>query len=265
MDQTINLATDNRGIAEFYDALAADYDLMTGFAKRFVRERPFFHFLVEKYRIQSALDAGCGTGFHALLLAQLGVDVTAIDISPRMISFTRKNARQLGLGLRAFVSNFENLPDVVGERFDAVMSLGNSLAHAESQEGLQRTLGMFASVLHPGGILFIQNLNYDRILANRQKVQSQKEVGDKTFIRYYDYDDQAVVFNLLTLERTKNGIEQTHKTVKLFPLMKADLTAALDSAGFTGIQTFGGISMDEFDPGASTDLVILAKLGKKTE
>jgi ubiquinone/menaquinone biosynthesis C-methylase UbiE len=69
-------------VAKFYDALAPDYDTMTGFQKRFVHEKPFFRLLVEKYKIRTVLDAGCGTGFHSLLLAQLGVQVTAIDVSP---------------------------------------------------------------------------------------------------------------------------------------------------------------------------------------
>ncbi|MEK6756297.1 MAG: hypothetical protein AABZ02_09115, partial [Bacteroidota bacterium] len=53
-------------VAEFYDALAPDYDTMTGFEKRFVQERPFFRVLIERFGIKSALDAGCGSGFHSM-------------------------------------------------------------------------------------------------------------------------------------------------------------------------------------------------------
>jgi len=65
-----------RSIAKFYDLLAPDYDGMTGFADRFARETPAFQTLVRRYGIRQALDAGCGTGFHSILLSQLGVTVT---------------------------------------------------------------------------------------------------------------------------------------------------------------------------------------------
>ncbi len=69
-----------REVASFYDWLAPDYDLMTGFEKRFAHEEPFFRILLGRQTITTAVDAGCGTGFHSLLLAQLGVSVTAVDV-----------------------------------------------------------------------------------------------------------------------------------------------------------------------------------------
>src|SRR5512135_913220 len=84
-------------IEEFYDALATDYDSMTGFQKRFVQEKPFFRLLVDRHRIRTALDVGCGTGFHSLLLAQLGVEATGIDVSPAMIREAQRHAQELSL------------------------------------------------------------------------------------------------------------------------------------------------------------------------
>jgi ubiquinone/menaquinone biosynthesis C-methylase UbiE len=51
---------------EFYDELAANYDEMTGFDQRFPHECPFFRILIERSHVTSALDAGCGTGFHSI-------------------------------------------------------------------------------------------------------------------------------------------------------------------------------------------------------
>lgn len=260
MVHTTNRVGEAHDVKRFYDALAPDYDLMTSFEKRFIQERPFFHMLVEKYRIQSALDAGCGTGFHSLLLAELGVNVTAVDLSPRMIASVREHAGLLGLSVRTFASSFENLPNSFCGAFDAVFSLGNSLAHSSSNEKLLKSLKSFARVLRPGGMVFLQNLNYDRILAHREKVQSVKEAGTKTFVRYYDYDDEGVVFNILTIEKTRDGIIQNHRTIRILPLLRHDLVTALGSAGFVNIQEFGGISMNKYAEGSSKDLVLLAQI-----
>jgi ubiquinone/menaquinone biosynthesis C-methylase UbiE len=259
MVPAINVVAKESEIKRFYDGLAVDYDAMTGFERRFVQERPFFHMLVEKHGIRSALDAGCGTGFHSLLLAQLGVNVTAVDLSPKMIASVREHAGELGLNVKALAGPFDSLPETLNSSFDAVFSMGNTLAHSSSKEALQRSLKSFGRVLRPGGIIFLQNLNYDRILDAREKVQSVKETDDKTFVRYYDYDDEGVIFNILTIEKKPNSSVQNHSTIRLLPLTRCDLIASLEEAGFTDIRVFGGISMNEYVANSSKDLVLLAK------
>ncbi len=214
-------------VKEFYDSMSEDYDLMTEFTERFPRERPSFQALVDKFHFRHALDAGSGTGFHSLLLAQLGVQVTAVDISPKMIDSLRGHARQYGLDVKSFVGGFGEIPKIVGGTFDAVFSMGNSLAHAASREELVSWLRAFDAVLEPGGILFLQNLNYDRILAQRNKVQSTKDVGGKSFTRYYEYEGDRVIFNIRTAERTDSGMNERLRTISLFPLKRSDLVGAL--------------------------------------
>ncbi|HEY4613016.1 MAG TPA: methyltransferase domain-containing protein [Bacteroidota bacterium] len=244
-------------IESFYDALAQNYDEMTGFRKRFIQEKPFFRLLVEKYRITTALDAGCGTGFHALLLAQLGIRVTAIDISPEMIQCAVRHARELKLSVEFRRAGFETRVD--GKQFDAVFCLGNSLAHLLTLERLNTALQNFSRMLQPRGILFLQNLNYDRILARKERVQSTKESNGKTFIRFYDYTDERILFNLLTLEKVNTTIEQKLQSVELRPLRQAELASLLRESGFDDIKSYGGISMEEFHPASSKDLVMLAR------
>ena len=247
-------------IESFYDALAQNYDEMTGFRKRFIQEKPFFHLLVEKYRITTALDAGCGTGFHALLLAQLGVRVTAVDISTAMLQLAERHARELELSVEFRRVNFET--HLEKQRFDAVFCLGNSLAHLLSQEELQKAIRNFSRMLRPQKILFLQTLNYDRILATKECVQSVKESNGKTFIRFYDYREEMLGFNLLTIGKTNGVVEQSFQSVELRPLRRTELISMLKEAGFDDIKSYGGISMEEFHPASSKDLVILAR---KTE
>jgi glycine/sarcosine N-methyltransferase len=249
----------DEGVLTFYDRLAEDYDLMTGFEKRFVRERPFFRLLVEKFGITTALDAGCGTGFHSLLLAQLGVTVTAVDISDEMLRHLAAHAKDLHLTVEAHRSTFQNLHTTIHREFDAVFCLGNSLAHLQSPDELLLTLHNFSSLLQPEGILFLQQLNYDRIMAQRDRVQSVKEARGITFVRFYNYQKDHLQFNVLKLDRTRSGVETSLQTVTLHPILKVELAQALSETGFEDIKFFGSISMDEFDPQASRDLVVLAR------
>ena len=247
-------------IAAFYNRLAPDYDAMTGFEKRFVQERPFFRLLVERNGIRSALDAGSGTGFHALLLAQLGVDVTAVDVSREMMDRLSAHAHAMDLRVRPVIATFQDLREHVRGPFDAVFCLGNSLPHLLTEGDLRRSLKNFHAVLRPGGMLLLQLLNYDRIMSSRTRVQNVRETDGATYVRMYDYEQSGdlIQFNLLRLEKQGSDAGQTHLAVPLRALRSAGLAETLRHSGFTGIRLFGGISMDAYDASTSRDLVVMS-------
>jgi glycine/sarcosine N-methyltransferase len=243
----------------FYDRLAPDYDAMTGFEKRFVVERPFFRVLVERYAIRTALDAGCGTGFHSLLLSQLGAQVTAVDVSQEMLKRAQLHAAASGTELRTVHSDFLHLRENVKGTFDGIFSMGNTLPHILSANDLLLTLQSFAELLHRDGLLFIQNLNYDRILRTQEPVQSVKEQDGVTFVRYYEFAPSTIRFNILKITRSAGGPQHSLNTVELRPVLKEEIMSMLAQAGFRDIRPFGGISMEEFVPDTSKDLVLLAR------
>jgi 2-polyprenyl-3-methyl-5-hydroxy-6-metoxy-1,4-benzoquinol methylase len=244
-------------IAAFYDRLAPDYDTMTGFEKRFVHEKPFFRLIVDRYNVKTAIDAGCGTGFHSLLLAQLGVKVTAIDVSRKMLDRLRTHAQEMHMDIRLVESGYKDLRGALSGTFDAVCAMGNTLPHLLTRGDLQAALESFALMLNPGGILFFQNLNYDRILASGESVQSVKELDGMTFIRYYEYAGDRLRFHLLKLRSDGTTPRHDLSTVELRPILRAELLELLPAAGFKQFEMFGSIAMEEFQPASSKDLVVL--------
>lgn len=67
------------------------------------------------------LDVGTGTGFLALLLAEMGYEVVGIDISEEMLKVAKKKAEEKGLKVKFLTGNAENL-DFKENEFDAVVS-----------------------------------------------------------------------------------------------------------------------------------------------
>jgi ubiquinone/menaquinone biosynthesis C-methylase UbiE len=260
MDQTIEAtAAGTQAIEEFYDRLAPDYDAMTTFEKRFIQEEPFFRLLVQRYQITSALDAGCGTGFHAILLARLGVRVTAVDVSSRMLHELARHTSGLGLDIRTVQTQFAELPTRVSGPFDALFCMGNSLAHLLTHEELRASLKAFARLLVPGGVFFAQVLNYDRILRTRPEIQSVKQTNLGTFTRSYEYLGETIRFTIRKASGVQDDNKERVQTVNLRPVLAAEFTALLAETGFDEVHTFGSVAMEEYDPENSKDIVVLAR------
>ena len=250
--------TDVADITGFYDRISGEYDRMTGFEQRFVRERPFIRMLVDRYDIRTALDAGTGTGFHALLLAQLGVQVTAVDISPSMIAALQDHAAVMGVTISTLVAPFRDLPDRIRTRQDAIFSLGNTVAHASSYDELVAFLLAFHRVLRPGGMLLLQLLNYKRILATKESTQIVREEGNTRFVRWYAYEESRVRFNI-TREYVDHVQPSNTISVLLTPFTDDDLRAALGAAGFAEVNVYGSIAMEAYEAERSKDCVVLAQ------
>ncbi len=81
---------------------------------------------IERCRLQSVLDVGCGSGRYAVALSEIGVPrVLGLDVSPGMI----KLARELTIGSNGEHTSVEFVQQdfaafETSERFDAVMAMG---------------------------------------------------------------------------------------------------------------------------------------------
>src|SRR6185369_4155783 len=144
------------GTASFYNQLAPVYDSMTNPEARLNREMPLFRSFIEAYHIQTAMDAGAGTGFHSVLLAKLGVKVTAVDCSPFMLAELKIKLHADPLKHSYLVADLREVSGHTSRSFDAVFCMGNTLAHMETPADLIIVLREFLKVLRPGGTLCIQ-------------------------------------------------------------------------------------------------------------
>lgn len=257
MAQMIDASAPSRA-AEFYDRFAIDYDRMTQFEKRFEKERPLFEMLLQRYPIHRAIDAGCGSGFHTLLLSQLGVEMTATDVSAEMIERTKSNASKHQFTLTTLHTAFDELPNHVTGSFDAVFCLGNTLPHLTDDGELHASLSAFSTILHSGGILFIQLLNYHRILKTKPRVLNVTHDESRVYVRFYDYHSSRIDFNILSIDTGKAPPSHDLITIPLRPFVLEELQPALSSSGFDSAVAFGGIALKPFVPDESIDLFLIA-------
>ncbi|HUZ34949.1 MAG TPA: class I SAM-dependent methyltransferase [Streptosporangiaceae bacterium] len=117
------------------------------------RPQPAFVRLADSGLLRGRLlDAGCGTGEHALLAAAHGAEVTGADISPRAVERARGKAAERGIAARFEVADALNLGEL-GLTFDTVIDSG--LFHVFDDASRPRYAASLASVLVPGGICYL--------------------------------------------------------------------------------------------------------------
>ncbi len=243
---------------DFYNLLSEDYDLMTRFDERMVKERPIFEELNKQYGFRKTLDAGCGSGFHSILLSSLGIEVTGIDTSKKMIDLAKKNASRHQVSAKFTETDFLTFPEQVQDSFDAIFCLGNSLAHLLSKHELDTVAENFRRGLLPGGYLIIQLLNYAKILNKKERLVGITEYGNKIFIRFYDFKEHLIQFNILILEKGKSGFSHQMISTQLYPWRLSELQNTLQKNGFNQVQFFADLSKNKFDAETSGNLVVIA-------
>jgi len=257
-----------------YDSFSLDYDRFVNWPNRLAFELPFIQQILETITDSSdhplsILDAACGTGMHVVALAQQGYDVSGADLSAGMIERAKVNAAAAGVpprfataGFGALAQEFQEQP---GFPFDALLCLGNSLPHLLTRPDLDAALADFAACLKPGGLLLIQNRNFDAVVAQQQRwmePQGYHEAGREwIFIRFYDFEaDGLINFNIVTLYREEGSQwVQSINSSRLRPLLRGELAGALLAAGFQEITCYGGMDGSSFDPTTSGNLIITAE------
>ena len=98
------------------------------------------------------LDCGCGTGEHALLLAERGMEVLGVDVAPTAIARARAKAVERKLTAGFAVADATAL-DRLGRTFATVIDCG--LFHVFDDTDRPRYAASLASVLDPGGVLHV--------------------------------------------------------------------------------------------------------------
>lgn len=259
-----------------YDTFSADYDRFVNWEGRLAFEMPFIEAQMQTLDAppqgtRRVLDAACGSGMHTIALAQRGYIACGADLSAAMISRARQNAGTLlpnPAAVQFAVAGFGGLARAFAAMlpFDAVLCLGNSLPHALTPQVLAETLADFAACLRPGGLLLVQNRNFDAVLAERQRWMEPQayQEGDHEWIylRFYDFPEAepTIQFNIITLERRANsGWQQRVSATPLYPLRKDALEAALRAAGFGEVRWYGSLNGEPFDTHSSGNLVAAAR------
>jgi SAM-dependent methyltransferase len=123
----------------------------------------------------AVLDAGCGTGEHALFFAARGHRVVGIDFVPEAIRRARRKAGERGLPVEFLIKDATKLGDWV-EHFATVIDCG--LFHVFSDDDRRRYVEGLSRVVKPGGRLFLMCFSDEEPGTEGPRRVSRQELDD---------------------------------------------------------------------------------------
>ena len=135
--------------ADLYDGWADIYDRVYTYLDH---DLPFY---IERARAAGGrvLEMGCGTGRVSLALAQSGIEVVGVDISPRMVEAARAKAEAAGLSHRARFTVGDMADVEAGGEFALVAFPFRSFQSMLTIEDQREALENAAAHLRPDGLL----------------------------------------------------------------------------------------------------------------
>lgn len=118
--------------------------------KDYRAESLYIHELIQAWNpgAKTILNLGCGTGKHDFLLAELGYEICAVDLSKTMIDIAQAENGHSNIEYHVGdVRNFE-----IVKSFDAVVSLFHVMSYQTTEEDLQAAFQTAKKHLSTGGI-----------------------------------------------------------------------------------------------------------------
>jgi SAM-dependent methyltransferase len=200
------------------------------------------------------LDAACGTGVDAAVLAHRGFTVWAADGSDAMVEVAAARFRRERLTIPLLRSRWADLPAATGERFDVVLCVGNSLVHAAGRDAMVEALTGLRRMARPGGYVVIDSRNWEKLHAERRIVQMADRVvarGGRRCLVFYAWEipdrlgDEHIAHLVFVFE---NGgqVEPHEHRITFRPFTISELRARLEPAGLREIDTDFDGSVDRY-------------------
>lgn len=244
-----------------YHALAASYDRLTNDVE-YSKVVDFYFQILEGEGLtpRTAVDLACGTGSVALLLAQKGLQVTAVDMSEEMLCEAMQKALTADVFPQFVCQRLENLSLPRG--VDLAVSALDSIDYITDPELCCRAMKRIYKALNPGGC-FIFDVNTPEKLRAMDGQVFLDEDDDVYCVWRGAFDDDTNIcsYGMDLFQRQGNVWYRSFEEHCEYAYSAEQLVGYLKEAGFTHIRVFGDRSMKKPEPGEQR-IYIKARKGR---
>lgn len=221
-----------------YRELATSYDRLTNDVD-YASVVDFYFQILEKEGLQprTAADLACGTGSVALLLAEKGLQVTAVDMSEEMLCVAAQKAQTL-----------ENPPQFVCQKLqqlrlprgvDLAVSALDSIDYIVDPEDCAEAIHRIYRVLNPGGC-FIFDVNTPEKLRAMDGQVFLDEDDDVYCVWRGEFDEATNIcsYGMDLFQRSGNVWHRSFEEHREYAYTTSQLVEFLKQAGFTSIAVY---------------------------
>ena len=227
-------------LARVYDRLTSDIDY--GKVAEYTLEncRRFFGRVPDKL-----LDLACGTGSHAIAIAQKGIEVTGIDISDAMLTEAIDKSTRAKTNIlfsKQDMCSFE-----IHGNVDVITCCLDSVNHILDPSCFEKLLKNVNKYLVPGG-LFIFDVNseykFKKIYGSNVYTES---FDDLTFVwhNHFDKSSGIVEFEMTFFTRQKDGRYVKHQESNFERLYtENEIASYIEGASLEQMAIYDGFSFN---------------------
>lgn len=190
------------------------------------------------------LDLACGTGRHSVEFSRMGWTVTGVDASEEMLRAARANLGEQGL--RLVRSDMRSVD--LGMRFNAIVSLFDSIGYAGSRDGVRDTFERVADHLESDGLFIFEVWHAPAMVENHDPVRIRRfpGVGGRDLVRIsetaIETDESAARVEFTFFVPRSDGLyERYSETHRNMFFTMDELGTFLESAGLEAIDWRAGL------------------------
>jgi len=218
------------------DLLARHYSWTIGidFYEKVIEQRK----LLEEFGFSSglrevALDLGCGPGYQALALCDLGYEtVIAVDTSPTLLDEMAQFADNRPI--RPILSDMRDFPKYINkDSVDAIVCMGDTITHLESKSGVLNLLQDAFCVLRSGGRLALTFRDFSVELAGTDRFIPVRSEEERIMLCALLYEPEHVVVNDLVYIRSQGEWTLHKSSYRKYRIDPSWLVGELRTIGFS--------------------------------
>ena len=242
-----------------YHALAASYDRLTNDVD-YAAVVDFYWQILDREQLspRTAVDLACGTGSVAMLLAQKGLQVTAVDMSQDMLCQAAQKAYEKELPVTFACQPLQRL--CLPRGVDLAVCALDSMDYITDPVDCCEAIARIYRCLNPGGC-FIFDVNTPEKLQAMDGQVFLDEDEDVYCVWRGDFDRQTNIctYGMDLFQRRGNTWQRSWEEHSEYAYSAQQLVGYMKKAGFTSVEVYGDRRLA---PPDSTDQRIYIK-GRK--
>lgn len=198
------------------------------------------------------LDMACGAGRHSIILARKKFNVTAVDLSEKLLSVALKLSQLENLEIKFIHTDIRNFS--TDEKFDLVLNLFTSFGYFEEDDENFAVLKKAYDLLNNKGYFVLDFFNSEFITKNLIEFTSEK-IQNSQIIQHRKIQDKRVIKKIIIA--TPDNKREYEESVRMFTY--EELKMMLIKIGFDIYKTFGDFLGNNFDNSESPRLIFICR------